>query len=154
MKLSMSKSRENVWVWLFWGFGIYFLLELGPFVIAARVLNRSARELVGPYLAFAVPWAIFAPLIWWLRKWEEQGTTPKRLAHGWAVGMVFFGVAAAIAVFYSGNALRLMDPTHAIGDFIAVVLFMVPILYFTMHRLALTRICARATGKQGSASPK
>ena len=80
MKLGISASRENIWVWLFWGLGIYLVLELGPFLIAGRGLNKPAQELAGPYLAFAVPCVILAPLIWWLRKWEEQGASPKRLA--------------------------------------------------------------------------
>jgi hypothetical protein len=151
MRLSISRSRESIWVWLFWGLGIYLALELGACRIAAQVLNKTADELAGPYLAFAVPWAILAPLIWWLRKQEEQGASPKRLARGWGLGMAVFGVAVSVAVFYSGMTLRLMDPTDIVGGFIATVLLSVPILYFGMYYTALRSISARAVGKHGSA---
>jgi len=150
MKLSISRSRESIWVWLFWGLGIYLALELGACRIAALVLNKTAGELAGPYLAFAIPWAILAPLIWWLRKWEEHGASPKRLARGWGLGMAVFGVAVAVAFFYSGSALRLMDPTDVAGGFIATVLLSIPILYFGMYYTALRPISARAISKHGS----
>jgi hypothetical protein len=151
MKLSISRSRENIWAWLFWGLGIYLALELGACRIAAQILNKTAGELAGPYLAFAVPWAILAPLIWWLRKWEEQGASSRRLARGWGLGMALFGVAVAVAVFYSGMVLRLMDPTDVVGGFITAVLLSVPILYFGMYHRALRSISARAVSKRGSA---
>ncbi len=131
-------------MWLFWGLGIYLALELGACRIAAQVLNKTTGELVGPYLAFAVPWAILAPLIWWLRKWEEQGASPKRLAREWGLSMALFGVAMAAAVFYSGVELRLMDTTDAVSGFIAGVLISVPIFYFGMYNMALKRISSRA----------
>ncbi|MGB6194588.1 MAG: hypothetical protein WBF42_19145 [Terracidiphilus sp.] len=137
-------------MWLFWGLGIYLALELAACRIAAQVLNRTADQFAGPYLAFAVPWVIFAPLIWWLRKWEEQGETPKRLARGWSLGMALFGVAVEAAVFYSGTVLRLMDPTDVAGGFIATVLLSVPILYFGMYYTALRSISARAVSKRGN----
>jgi hypothetical protein len=149
MRLSISRSRESIWIWLFWGIGIYLALELGPCLIAARVLNMTAEELAGPYLAFAVPWAILAPLIWWLRKGEEQGASPKRLARGWGIGMALFGVAAVVAVFYSGIALRLVVPTDAAGGLIGAVLLSAPILYFGMYHMALKRISTRAADKLG-----
>lgn len=151
MKLSISRSRESIWAWLFWGLGIYLALELGACRIAAQVLNKTASELAGPYLAFAIPWAILAPLIWWLRKWEEQGASPKRVARGWGLGMALFGVTVVGAVFYSGLVLRLMDPPGVAGGFIATVLLIVPILYFGMYGRALRSLSARAASKQGSA---
>ena len=150
MRLSISRSRESIWIWLFWGIGIYLALELGPFLIAARVFNMAAGELAGPYLAFAVPWVILAPLIWWLRKGEEQGSSPRRLARGWGFGMALFGVAVVVAVFYSGVALRLVDRTDAVGGLIAAVLLSVPIFYFSMHHMALKRISSRAAEKLGN----
>src|SRR3954469_24448162 len=110
MKLAISASRENIWVWLFWGLGIYLTSELGPFLIAGWLLNKKADELAAPYLAFAAPMVILAPLIWWLRKWEEQGVSPKRLAHGWGLSMALFVAAVGVAVFYSGARLSLIDP--------------------------------------------
>lgn len=144
MNMSFSEFGKNIWAWLFWSFGFYLVLELGPFVIAAWALKKTAGELVGPYLAFAVPWAIMAPLIWRLRKWEEGGVSPKRLAHGWGFSMALFGVAVGLAVFYSGIKLQVMDSKDAVVSFAVVVLLSVPIFYFGMYRMALTRICARA----------
>lgn len=150
MRPSISRSRESIWVWLLWGYGIYLLLELGPFVIAAWVLKKSAGELAGPYLAFAVPWAVTAPVVWWLRKWEMRGVSPKRLAHGWGLSMAFFGVAEVAATFYSGVELRLMDPRDAVISFVVMVLLSAPIFYFVTYHRALRRVSARsASGKLG-----
>jgi hypothetical protein len=154
MRLSISRSRESIWVWLFWGLGIYLALELGPFLIAGRVLEKTAGEMAGPYLAFAMPWAIMAPLIWWLRKWEEQGASPKRLARGWGLSMALFGVVLGFAVFYSGVKLRLMHMSDAVSSFVTMALFSGLIFYFGMYHRALTRISSRTTGKQGSPRPK
>ncbi len=151
MKLSISRSRESVWVWLFWGLGIYLAFELGACRIAAQVLNKTADQLVGPYLAFAVPWAILAPLIWWLRKREEQGASPRWLARGWGLATVLFGVTAVIAVFYSGTVLHLMESADILGGLIVTLLLSIPILYFGMYHKALKSISARATNKRSGA---
>lgn len=154
MRFSISRSRESIWVWLFWGLGIWLVLELGPFFIAGRVLKKNAGELAGPYLAFAVPWAIMTPLIWWLRKWEERDASPKRLARGWGLSMALFSVTVMGALFYSGVELRLMNRADAMGGFIVGVLLSVPISYFVLYQRALTRISSRTTGRQGSPCPK
>jgi len=149
MNLSISEFGKNIWAWMFWGLVFWLVLELGPFFIAGWVFKKTAGELAGPYLAFAVPWAIMAPLMWWLRKGEERGISPKRLAHGWGLGMALFGVALAVAVFYSGVELRLMDRKDAVVSFIVVVLLGVPVFYCTLYRRALPRISARSAGKLG-----
>ncbi len=151
MKLSISRSRESIWVWLFWGLGIYLVLELGPFLIAAQVLNKTAGELVGPYLVFAAPAVIIMPLIWWLRKWEERGVSPKRLAHGWSLSLVLFGVAVDVAVSYSGVKFGFMSPMDAIGGLAVFILLSVSISYLTMYHRVLRVTSARAVGKRGSA---
>ena len=46
------KARESVWLWLMGGLGLWLLLELGPFFIARWALEKSAGDLLGPYLAF------------------------------------------------------------------------------------------------------
>jgi hypothetical protein len=139
---------------MFWGLGFWLVLELGPFFIAELAFKKTAGELAGPYLAFAVPWAIMAPLIWWLRKWEERGVSPKCLAHGWGVSMALFGVASMVAVFYSGVELSLMDRKDAVVSFIVVVLFSVPIFYCTLYRWVLMRISARSSKKMGGSCSK
>jgi hypothetical protein len=154
MNLSMSSARESIWVWLFWSLGILLALELGACRIAAQVLNKTAGELAGPYLAFAVPWAIFAPLIWWLRKWEERGASPKRLARGWGLGMALFDIAVDVAVFYSGMVLHLMDPTLVVGAFITTVLMSAPTSYFVVYHLVLARISSRVAGNRDTPPPR
>jgi len=136
MNLSISEFGKNIWAWLFWGLLFWLVLELGPFRIAALVLKKTAGELAGPYLAFAVPWAIMAPLIWWLKKWEARDVSPKRLARGWGLSMVLFGVAVTFAVFYSGIKLGFVDMTDAVIDFVLTVLVSAPIFYFVMHHMA------------------
>jgi hypothetical protein len=154
MNLSISEFGKNIWAWMFWGLVFWLVLELGSFFIAGWVFKKTAGELAGPYLAFAVPWAIMAPLIWRLRKWEERGVSPKRLAHGWGLSMALFGVALAVAVFYSGVELRLMDRKDAVVSLLVVVLLSVPIYYYSLYRRALSRISARSAGKVGGPCPK
>jgi hypothetical protein len=149
MKLSFSEFGKNIWAWVFWGLVFWLVLELGPFFIVGLAFKKTAGELAGPYLAFAMPWAIMAPLIWWLRKWEEVGVSPKRLAHGWGLSMALFGVAVAVAVFYLGVELHLMDRKDAVVSFIVVVLLSAPIGYCTLYLTALPRISARSAGKLG-----
>jgi hypothetical protein len=153
MTLSISSARESIWVWLFWGLGFYLALELGQFFILGRVLKKTAGELVGSYLAFATPAAIIMPLIWWLRKWEERGASPKRLARGWGLGTALFAIGVDVAVFYSGMVLHLMNPTDVVGGFITAVLISVPISYFVAYHLTLARISSRVTGNRGAPPP-
>jgi hypothetical protein len=158
MRISISRAWESLWVWLFWGLGIYLALELGPFFIAKQVLNKTASELAGPYLACAMPGVIFMPLVWWLRKWRERGMDSKRLARGWGVSTALFGVAVVVAVSYSGVKLSLMDPKGALGGLVVSVLLSVPVLYFTLHSMVLRQFPTGTVGKQmprsdGASSP-
>jgi hypothetical protein len=73
MKLSISRSQDSIWVWLFWGLGIYLVLELGPFLLLGVALKKTAAELLSPYLACAMPGVIFMPLVWRLWQREKQG---------------------------------------------------------------------------------
>ena len=150
MRISISeeKARKSLWAWLFWGLGTYFVLELGPFFIASAIFKKTARELAGPYLAFAVPAVIVMPLIWWLRKWEELGALPERLARGWGLSMALFGVALAVAVFYSGVELRLVDLQDAVVEFFVSGLMAGFILYFVGYHRTLKVLTSRAIEKQ------
>jgi len=154
MRLSISEFGKNIWSWLFWGLAFWLVMELGPFLIAERVLKKTAGELAGPYLAFAVPWAIMASLIWWLWKWEERGVSPKRLARGWGLSMALFIVALGVAVFYSGVELGLLDRKDAVVSFIVTTLWGGCIVYFTLYHMVLRRISARSAGKQEGLCPK
>lgn len=144
--------RLNLWRWLSLSLPIYFVMELGAFLTIAWYLNKTVGELVGPYLAFTVPWAIVAPLVWWLRILEEQGISPKRLALGWLLSIALFFVAVMVATVYSGIELRLMDPKDALGAFVVTVLLSIPSLYFVAYRRTLRVISTRAAGKRDTAS--
>ena len=151
---SISRSRESLWVWLFWTLGVYLALELGFFFITNLLLKRTYTELVGPYLAIAVPWIVFAPIIGWLRRREEARALPARLARIWGLSMAFFGGAEITAILYSGLVLRFMTLTD---DLVASVLFLlpsVPILYFVMYYQALRHISARVSIGNGDHRPK
>ncbi|MGA3082661.1 MAG: hypothetical protein ABSD44_15025 [Terracidiphilus sp.] len=154
MKLSISRSRESIWVWLFWGLGTYFVLEIGPFLVLGFALKKTAAELAGPYLACAMPGAIMMPLVWWLRRWEDQGAPPKRVARGWGMCMALFSLAMVVAVTYSGVKLGFMDPKDALGGLVVSVLLSVPIGYFTLYNMAITRIPSRAAAKGGGTRPR
>jgi hypothetical protein len=154
MRFSISRSRESIRIWLFWSLGIYLVLESGPFLLATWILRKTARDLAGPYLAFAVPWAILAPLIWWLRRWEDEGASPKRVARGWGLGMALFGFAIGLAVFYSGVELRLMNTVDAVVSLVATTALSAPIFYFGMYHRALTVISSRTSGKLNGAHLK
>jgi hypothetical protein len=136
--------RLSVWAWLFWTLPIYLVLEIGPFLIIGWGLKKTVGELVGPYLAFALPAVIFMPLVWWLRMSEEEGASPKRLAREWGVSVAFWGVAVAVAVIYSGVKLGFMDSKDAIGGLAVSVLLSVPTLYFTVYHMTFTRISSRS----------
>ncbi|MGB8480129.1 MAG: hypothetical protein WCE63_15055 [Acidobacteriaceae bacterium] len=145
--------KLSFWAWLLWSIPFNLVLEVAPFLIAGGVLKKTVGELVGPYLAFAVPSVIIMSLVWWLRIWEQEGISPKRLARGWGLSIALFGVTVTGASFYSGVALRLMDPKDALGGFVATILLSVPISYFGMSRRALRTISKRAAGKlDGSGS--
>jgi hypothetical protein len=143
MRISISRSSESLWIWLFWCIGIYLMLELVPFLVLGLALKKSANVLVGPYLALAVPCAIIAPLIWWLWKWKERGVDPKRLARGWGASMALFGVAMVLAVSWSGVKLGLMDPKDALGGLILSIILSVPIGYFTLYYMIITRMSSQ-----------
>jgi len=142
--------RLGLWAWLFWSLPIYLVLEVGAFLIIGEGFGKTAGELVSPFLAFAVPWAIFAPLVWWLRILEEQGTSPKQLARGWVLSVAVFFIAVIVAVIYSGIEFRLIDPKDALGRFVAGVLLSLP-SYFITYRMMLRVISTRmatATGRR------
>lgn len=154
MKLSISRSQESIWVWLFWGLGTYLALELGPFLLAGVTLKKTAAELLCPYLAFAMPGVIFMPLVWRLWQREKQRPSPKQLAREWGVSVALFGLAVVGAVIYSGVRLGLMNPSDAIGSLVISVLLSVPISYFTLYHMTLTRISSKAAGEGGGTRSK
>jgi len=153
MASSILRSRAKFWMRMFWALCLYLALELGPFVIVKHVLHTTEEKLAGPYLAFAVPGVIVLLLAWWLRKWEERGPSPRRLAFGWGLSAAFFFSAVAGAFFYSGVTLHLLNPSK-IGSFITVGALGVLIASFSLYYTALSRISARATRNTDGARPE
>lgn len=153
--LSMSRWRESIWVWLFWGLGTFLVLELGTFLLAGLALSKTAGELAGPFLAFATPSAIFMSFVWWIRKREDRrAASPKQLARAWGLSMMFFWAAAISAICYSGVELRLINHSDAIGVFITSILLGVPMAYFVAYSMTLPVITSRAARHQGQSGPR
>ena len=145
--------KLGFWAWLLWTIPISLILEVGWFLAVGLVLTKSVGELATPYLAFAVPSVVIMSLVWWLRIWEQEGTSPRRLARDWGLTMALFGVMVACAFFYSGVALRLINPKDALGGFVATVLLIAPISYFGMNRRALKTISKRSAEKLDGSGP-
>ena len=154
MRLSISRSQDSIWVWLLWGLGTYLLLELGPFFLFGVALKKTATQHLCPYIACAMPGVIFMPFVWRLWQREKQDTPAKQLAREWGVSAALFVLIAVCAVIYSGVRLGLMNPSDAIGGLIVSVLLSVPLLYFTLYHMTLTRISSKAAGERGGTRPK
>lgn len=122
---------------------LYLVLELGLFLVVKAVIRVTTGDLVGPYLAFAVPAVICLLLAWRLKRWEEHGPSSRLLALGWSLGTVFLFSTVIIAFFYSGLRLHFLNLGDAKG-FIAVAVVGVPIAFFIWYRVVLSHISARA----------
>jgi drug/metabolite transporter (DMT)-like permease len=153
MTSSISRSPANFWMRMFWAFCLYLVLELGLFVIVKQGLHATEGELAGPYLAFAVPGVIVLLLAWWLRKWEERGPSPRRLALGWGLSGLLFFCAVAIAFFYSGVELHLLN-LGVVASFIVVGVGGVLIASFSLYHSALRSISARTTRNTDGTRPQ
>lgn len=137
------------WKWVFAALAVYMAMELATFLIAGWALKKTVGDLAGSYLAFAVPGAVMASLVWWLHTWEERGLPAKSLARGWGLSMVLFGVAIAGALLYSGVELGIVNPADARRPVIVAALCGALITYITTYRMVLPRISSRAVGKPG-----
>ena len=153
MKSSNAGSRSGIGAWLFWGLGVYLVLEMGPFVVLGLALKKTVAELAVPYLACAMPAAILMSLVWWLRQREDQGASPKLLARGWGASVALFGIAMVVATIYFGVKLGLMDSSDAVGGLVVSVLLCLPISYFTVQHMAITRISSRAAATGAVLAP-
>ena len=143
MTASSARSRADIRMQMVWAIGLLLVLDLVPFVIVKLALHASVRMLAGPYLAFAASRVILLLLSWGLRIWEERGAAPGRLALGWGLSVALFTSALAAVIVYSGAQLHLIGPSDL---WIVAVAYAagVPISFFSMYHMALTRISARA----------
>lgn len=139
-------SPYSVWTWTFRSAGVYLALELALFVVVERVFHIPVGKLIGPYLANGAPGTIFFPVIWWLRKLEERGASPRRLAVGWGLCTALFFSATNVALLYSAVAFRLINPDDALWGFVLAEIGGVPAALFTAYSTALKRISTRAVG--------
>ena len=146
----MKNSRDGIGVWLYGALGAYLALELLPFLVAALASQKTVGELSGPYLACAMPAVIFLPLVWWLRRREKQGASPKVLARGWGVSGALWCAVTIIAVIYSGAKFQLINSKDSVDDLVFSALLGVPIVYFTLYYAVLMRISTRSTTKFGA----
>jgi hypothetical protein len=142
----------NVWTQMFWAIVLLLVLELIPAIVVKEVLHVTMGQLVGPYLAFAVPAVLFLLLAWWLRRQEERGATARRLALAWGLSAGLFVLTIGVALFYSASALRLIDPREFLGPLIFAVSAGTLVTSFTMYRKVLPTISARAANYRRSST--
>jgi len=114
---SVPKSKANIWTTVVWAICTYLVFELGMFIIVKYIAHAGEGELLGPYLALAVPGVIFLLVVGWLWKWEELGQSPRWLAYGWGLSIALFFLSVCAALFYSSVKLRIIDPSDAVGVF-------------------------------------
>jgi len=140
---STHKSLPNVWTRMLGPICLYLVLETGTFVIVKYIVHATVREILGPYLAFAMPGVIFLLLVGRLWKWEEDGLSSARLAFAWglSVALLFFAISAAS--FYSILKLRLVDFGAAIFAFGMMAVIGTAAGFFIPYSMTLERMSAR-----------
>lgn len=129
---------------MFWAICIYLALELAPALMAKLLLHKAVGQLVGPYLAFALPGVSSLLLILWLWKWEERGASPTHLALGWGLTLAFFSLALSAALLYSVVNLRLANPSDAVWVFGIIGVGGTASGFFVAYNMTLTRVSAKA----------
>jgi hypothetical protein len=105
----MPSSQTTIGVRMCWAIGICLACEFALFAIVKLVLHAAESELVGPYLAFAVPTVITILLAWRLRRWETPGLSPKWLALGWGLCAALFVSMLTLAAIYTGVKIHLIN---------------------------------------------
>lgn len=135
-----------------WAIVLNFALVLVPTYFVMLVLHKTAGEMAGPYLAYAVPGPIFQLVALWLRTWENRGASPKRLALAWVLCTTLFMFTIIGATAYSGAELNLIDPEDRVPVVVLSVMgaFIVP---FTTYRRVLKVTAERAATRIDSPHP-
>lgn len=137
---------SRIWIQMFWAICLYLALVFGVFVFIKCLFHASASDLVGPYSALAVPGVIAQLLAKWLRDLEVRGSSPKRLAFGWALMTALFSVSISAALLYSAMKFQLINSTDAAWVFGIAVLGGGIAAGLAGYNTALTGISARAKG--------
>jgi hypothetical protein len=146
----MRSSRTNIGAGMLWGICVYLVLTGGVFVIVKQIAHITYAEIVGPYLAFAVPGVIFLLLVRWLWKWEAHGLSPMRLAFAWSLSIALFFLAVCSALFYSGVELKLVDPNDAVWVFGMMVVGGSVSAALIPYKMMLARISGRVKAPDNS----
>ena len=147
MRLPSSRWRRSFCGWLVEGLSLYLVLGIGLFLVLQFALKKTAAELACPFLACATPEPILLAVVWWLRRREEQGVSPKRLAREWGVSVTAWGAALVVAIAYAGARLGFLDPTDAVGGLIVTELVGIPTMYFTTYYAVIAGMSSKAAGK-------
>ena len=142
---------EHLWRKMAGAYLLGLVLTLIPFFLVKLVFHTTARALAGPYMAFLVPQWICLTLSMWLRKLEERGVSPKRLAIGWCVMIAFFYWAVIAACFYAGVTLRIVRPGDPEWVFVFGMMAIVGTAssYFIGYKRTLQVILARSNPAVG-----
>jgi hypothetical protein len=138
MKLSLSRSRESCFVWMFWFLGAWLVLEAGPLLLGVWLFNIPVHRLVGPYIALAVAPVAVGPFIYRINR--RRADPPKRRARNMGIVSTVFIELAVTALFYSGVKLGLISVGLAVTSAIIVWLLGGPFMYFVGYRTALAKI--------------
>jgi len=146
-----TNMAKNLWAKMFWAIVLYFGLVLVPVLFAMLVLHKTAGEMAGPYVAFALPGPIFLLLAMWLRVWEDRGASPRWLALSWSVCMLLFMLVVLCAIFYSGVELDLINLHDVAGSSVVACVAGALIVPFMMYRWVLKVTAARAEKRKGPA---
>jgi hypothetical protein len=144
MKLSISRPRESLWVWMFWFLGLWLLFEASTFFAVGWVLMLGLQQLAAPYAAFAAPAVVFGPLVYRVNR--RTADPPKRRARGMAVACVVLVLLEAGAMCYSSVKLGLVSGGESLATAIVLWLFGGPIVYFAAYRTSLARLSPRDAG--------
>lgn len=144
MMSSISPSLpENFWRKMVWAIVLDFALWLVPALLVMVVFHKSAVEMAGPYLAFAVPVPIFVLFASWLRILEDRGLSPRQLALAWSLMTMLFASVIGVATVYSATQLHFIEPEDVLAFVVAGVLVAL-IPPFTIYRRMLNVTAARA----------
>ena len=138
MKLSLSRSRESCFVWMFWFLGAWLVLEAGALFWGIWFFRIPLHRLVGPYIALAVAPAVVGPFFYRINR--RRADPPKRRARNMGIASTAFIELGVTALSYSAVTLGLVSANFAITVTIVVWLFSGPLGYFVAYRTALAKI--------------
>lgn len=138
MKLSLSRSRESCFVWMFWFLGAWLVLEAGALFLGMWLFRIAVHRLLGPYIALAVAPAVVGPFFYRINR--RHADPPKRRARDMGIASTAFIELGVTALSYSAVTLGLVAANFAITVTIVVWLFSGPLGYLVAYRTALAKI--------------